>query len=179
MDTKTLCLGILNLQDASGYDIKNRFEAAFSHYQGVSFGSINPALTQLTEQGLATYREEQQPKHPAKKIFQVTDAGREAFLATLSQTQPTEKFRSDFLVLLMFAHLYPTERLAEILDRQMANLETELEYLHSIEHRDDLTAGMRFTVEYGIAAKQARLDVLRQRREPLLHAHRQEQEPSS
>ena len=179
MDTKTLCLGILNLRDASGYDIKKLFEEAFSHFQGVSFGSIYPALNQLTEQGLATYREEHRPKHPAKKVFQVTDAGRKAFLAALGQTQPMEKYRSDFSVLLMFAHLCPSERLAEVLDQQMANLETELEYLHGIEPRDDLTAGMRFTIQYGIAAKQARLDFLRQRREPLLHAHRQEQESSS
>ena len=48
MNVRTLCLGILSLQEASGYEIKKDVEdGVFCHLIDASFGSIYPALTQL------------------------------------------------------------------------------------------------------------------------------------
>ena len=53
MDARTLCLGALELGDASGYEIKKLYEEGdLSHFYAVGFGSIYPALTRLVE-GLA------------------------------------------------------------------------------------------------------------------------------
>lgn len=169
MDTNTLCLGVLLLGDASGYDIKKMFEDSFSHFQAASFGSIYPALNKLSEQGMVSFREEQQDKRPNKKVFSITPSGREQFLATLSKAEPTEQYRSDFLVLMTFAHLLPPERLVEIIDIQLKNLQGELDILDEIiQHCSTLSAGMRFTVEYGIAANRALLELTRNRKQSLL-----------
>ncbi len=169
MDISNLCLGALTFCEASGYEIKKMFESSFSHFQAVSFGSIYPALARLSEQGLVTYREETQEKRPNKKVFSITTEGRKQFLENLTKAEPTEQHRSDFLMLMMFAHLLPPERLEEIMQTQINQLEAELTTLRETtgEH-GELTSGMRFTIEYGITAYSAVLSLMLQRRDQLL-----------
>ena len=50
MDVKTLCIGILSLGDASGYEIKKQLEERFSFFYDASFGSIYPALNKLQKE---------------------------------------------------------------------------------------------------------------------------------
>ncbi|MES9963375.1 MAG: PadR family transcriptional regulator [Candidatus Sedimenticola sp. 20ELBAFRAG] len=176
MDTSSLCLGVLCLGEASGYEIKKMFEESFSHFQAASFGSIYPALSSLTEKGLVTFREELQEKRPTKKVFSITQEGRTQFLETLAGTEPTEQYRSDFLVLMMFAHLQPPQQLEKTIDNQAANIRGELETLQGIlKNCTELTAGMRFTIEYGIAANQALLKLIESRKSALMAAIDQEQ----
>ena len=75
MDVKTLCLGVLTEGDKTGYEIKRCFEEAFSHFFGAGFGSIYPALAELSRQGLVTCRSVEQDKRPDKKVYSLTAAG--------------------------------------------------------------------------------------------------------
>lgn len=127
MDVKSLCLGVLSLGDACGYDIKKYFETTFSHFHGASYGSIYPALAELTNEGLVTCREEPQEGRPDRKIYAITSGGRTAFNATLSKTPPRHRVRSEFLMLLYFAHLMPPHRLHAVLDQRLAELEASIE----------------------------------------------------
>ena len=179
MNTSHLCLGILSLGDASGYQIKKAFEETFSHFQATSFGAIYPALARLTEQGLVSFHEEQQEKRPTKKVFRITDTGRQHFLETLMETGPAEQYRSDFLFLMMFAHQLPIDHVSTLLQKQSKNLQAELEILNRIINEcQTLTPGMRFTLEYGIAANQALLELIRQRSVPLLKEIQQTEGPT-
>lgn len=100
MQTKTLCLGALSFKEGTGYDIKKLFEAAFSHFQNASYGSIYPALRQLEADGLVTCRVQPGDKHPDKKLFTLTQAGATRLAEELASTPATERIRSDFLALL-------------------------------------------------------------------------------
>ncbi|MES9900318.1 MAG: PadR family transcriptional regulator [Sedimenticola sp.] len=169
MDINNLCLGALSLGEASGYQIKKMFEKQFSHFQAASFGSIYPALAKLTEQGLVSFREETQEKRPTKKVFSITPAGRQQFAKNLRETEPSEQYRSDFMVLMTFAHLLPQERLTEVLERQTAQIKAELETLQEIyANNQRLTCGMRFTLEYGITVNQSLLALMEQRGDQLV-----------
>ena len=169
MNTSHLCLGILSLRDASGYEIKKAFEETFSHFQATSFGSIYPALAKLTDQGLVSFHAEAQEKRPTKKVFTITPEGQAHFFQTLIDSEPTEQYRSDFLFLMMFAHLLPTSRIATLLAKQAAHLDMELGILERIiDECQTLTPGMRFTLEYGIAGNRALQELIQQRREALL-----------
>ncbi len=170
MNTSHLCLGILTLGDASGYEIKKAFEETFSHFQATSYGAIYPALSKLTDQGLVSFREEHQEKRPTKKVFSVTPQGLERFLNTLKTYEPTEQYRSDFLFLMMFAHLMPEDRVNELLRKQTELLQVELTILKRIiTECQTLTPGMRFTLEYGIAANQALLELMQKRSSDLIN----------
>lgn len=169
MNIDNLCLGVLSMGEASGYEIKKALEQRFSHFQAASYGSIYPALAKLTDAGFVSFREEAQEKRPTKKVFNLTSSGREHFFQVLMETNPTEQYRSDFLVLMMFAHLQPSERLRTLLQQQTDNIRAELQILQGIfNESSELTAGMRFTLEYGIAANQGLLNLMQQRSSTLL-----------
>ncbi len=178
MDINNLCLGALCLSDASGYEIKKMFEESFSHFQAVSFGSIYPALARLSEQGLVHFHAETQEKRPTKKVFSITPEGRQHFFDNLMATEPAEQYRSDFMVLMMFAHLLPERRLEEIMQSQISQVSAELKILKGVSAECcQLTPGMCFTLEYGIAANTAVLELLKRRHQPLLQeiVHHQKQ----
>lgn len=178
MRVKTLCLGALCLGDATGYDIKKLFEAAFDHFHGASFGSIYPSLQQLEQQGLVSHSIEAGDKHPDRKLFHVTDAGRAAFASELAGTRATEQLRSDFLVQMFFAHLLTGEVLRQKLDEMESHYRGMLDYLHSVAACSGHTAGMDFTIGMGRAVVRAKLEYLLSQRESLLAAHRQPPQPA-
>jgi DNA-binding PadR family transcriptional regulator len=169
MDVKTLCLGVLCHCDATGYDIKKHFESAFSHFFVAGYGSIYPALAELTERGLVRCEAQPQPGRPDRKVYRVTDAGRRAFRDALCRTEPRHKVRSEFLVLLYFARLMPPERLTEVLDQRLAEIEATLRQLDEMERLegDDWTAGERFVGGFGRAVLEASRRYVREHRQSL------------
>ncbi len=112
MDVKTLCLGALTERDLTGYEIKQHFEEAYSHFFVAGYGSIYPALADLTRRGLVCCTSVPQEKRPDKKVYSLTQTGRDALIAELMATPPRHKVRSEFLVLMVFAHLLPPEKVA-------------------------------------------------------------------
>ena len=121
MDTKTLCLGVLSRGDASGYEIKKAFEEApLRHIHEASFGAIYPALTQLDRQDLVVCREIAQEKRPDKKVYSITEAGRQALLDALMAPPAPDKVRSDFLFTLFFGQMLSAPRLAGLIDQRIA-----------------------------------------------------------
>lgn len=125
MDVRTLCLGALMGGEATGYEIRKMFEdGTFSHFQIASLGSIYPALTKLTQDGLVTFVEHEQENRPDKKVYQLTAEGRRTFLRTLLQTRPGEdRYRSDILFMLTFAEEMPIELTEALIDEFAARHE--------------------------------------------------------
>ena len=124
MDVKTLCLGVLTLRDMTGYEIKKHFEQSFAHFFVAGYGSIYPALSDLTRAGLVSCQDVAQAKRPDKKVYSITETGRAQLAAALAETPPRHKVRSEFLVLLYFAHLLSSERLAEVLDQRVRDIDS-------------------------------------------------------
>ncbi len=131
MDVKTLCLGVLSMGDASGYEIRKVFDEAFSHFYVAGFGSIYPALAELTREGYATCKNIEQEKRPAKNVYHMTDAGMAAFRAALADTYPSHKVRSDFMVLLVFAHLLTPAQVRLALQQRLSDIEANLAHIDS------------------------------------------------
>ena len=153
MDVKTLCLGVLTERDLTGYEIKQHFEEAFSHFFVAGYGSIYPALADLTRRGLVDCTSVLQEKRPDKKVYSLTEKGRQALIDELMATPPRHKVRSEFLVLMVFAHLLPTAKVADIADNMVAQWDDLLGSIDDCmnEGDDDLSPGMRFAVGYGQA----------------------------
>ncbi|HET6469461.1 MAG TPA: PadR family transcriptional regulator [Geminicoccaceae bacterium] len=127
MDVKTICLGVLSEHPMTGYEIKKVFEDAFRHFFFAGFGSIYPALAELSHAGLVTVESVEQEKRPDKKVYRITEAGRRALQRELVATPPRHRLRSEFLVLMTFAHLLPPARIAQIIDQMVAQWERTLE----------------------------------------------------
>lgn len=155
MDTKTLCLGVLSLGEASGYEIKKVFEDAFVHFFPASFGSIYPALAELERQGLVSgHRVEQQGK-PDKKIYAITESGYDELVGRLAVEEPRFKVRSEFLVLMFFSELLSQERLSEVFDLRLENLAQLEAKLADYVGDSSQSESTRFCAGYGLALVQA------------------------
>ena len=171
MDVKTLCLGVLTEGDKTGYEIKQCFENAFAHFFSAGFGSIYPALAELTRAGLVTCTSVEQDKRPDKKVYSITAQGRQALVRELLATAPRHKVRSEFLVLMYFAHLLPPERLAEIMERMVSQWDQQLEAIEHCLSRPDqrpATPGLRFAAGYGRAVMGAARDYVRAHKDELI-----------
>ncbi|HEV7164848.1 MAG TPA: PadR family transcriptional regulator [Gammaproteobacteria bacterium] len=169
MDVKDLCLGALTYGEATGYDIKKFFESSFSHCFLAGYGSIYPALAELTAERFVTTRTVPGQGGPSRKIYRLTEAGRKVFLTRLRETVPQHKVKSEFLVLMHFAEHLPPERLDAILDERLDDIQRQLKLIQAFEGRvTDPDAphspGARFVCGFGKAVMAAASDYI--------HAHR-------
>jgi DNA-binding PadR family transcriptional regulator len=120
MDVKTLCLGVLVLGDASGYEIKKHFEEGpFSYFHAAGFGSIYPALGALLAEGLVACREVAQDGRPAKKIYSITESGRRAFRRELGKSPNPDSYRSEALFMMFFGDLLDADHLAGVYEHHV------------------------------------------------------------
>ena len=177
MDVKDLCLGALTYGDATGYDIKKFFESSFSHCFLAGYGSIYPALAELTAEKLVTARTVPGQGGPSRKIYRLTETGRKAFLARLKQTVPQHKVKSEFLVLMHFAELLPPARLNTILDERLEDIRRQLVLIEEFETRAVAQGsadapGARFVCGFGKAVMAAASDYIHAHRAGLLRAGR-------
>ena len=168
MDVKAICLGVLTLGDKTGYEIKKHFEQGFSHFFAAGFGSIYPALSELTRDGLVTCTDITQRKRPDKKVYSITPRGREKLMDTLLNTPPRHKVRSEFAVLLYFAHLLPPERLAELLDQRADDIEEMLATIDAFEKQSHPSPSREIVAGLGRAALSAQLEYIQGCRDWLL-----------
>ncbi len=160
MDIRTLCLGILTLRDATGYEIKKTFEGELSHFYDASFGSIYPALTKMTDEGLVRCTEQSQAGRPDKKVYSITASGRMAFMDALSKKPRKDRIRSEFLAMLMFAGLMSSSRVAELIDNRIAELERDIDTYSGCHDETPPRNEDVFLRGFGVAIYRAERDYL-------------------
>ena len=157
MDVKTVCLGMLNDGEASGYDLKKHFESTFAHFFAAGYGSIYPALSSLAEAGLVDCREIPQEGKPDRKVYRITAAGHQHLLDALQNPAPSHKVRSEFLATMCFAHLMTPEQIETVLASRVADIERYMSMFDEFECTcmEDWTDGMRFVCGFGKAMTEA------------------------
>jgi len=165
MNVRTLCLGILAHEDASGYEIKKAVEdGMFAHFIDASYGSIYPALTQMLADGHASVREEAHPGKPPKKVYSITAAGRAALRKALHVTPKQDKFKSEFLFQALFKNDLKPEHMAEVFEEQMAYLHRELAQIEECRQQAEPGSGHMFVNGYGQAVVRAAIDYMEKAR---------------
>ncbi len=163
MNVRTLCLGILSFQEASGYEIKKEIEEGqFSHFIDASYGSIYPALNQLHAEALVTVRAEEQSGRPDKKVYAITEAGRKALSEGLSQVAAKDKFKSEFLFAMLFQEFLTEDQVGLAVEKQMGDLKQKLARMESCRVHGALSRGSNFIMGYGEAVLSAGLKFLEQ-----------------
>jgi PadR family transcriptional regulator AphA len=175
MDVRTLSLGMLTHGPMTGYEIKKCLEENFRHIVSAGYGSIYPALAELAAEGLVAVTEIEQERRPDKKVYRLTPSGRERLMADLLETKARHRVRSEFLVLMYFAHLLPHAKVEEAIDTIVSQWERWL--YEDLEHYEaqqsgvagePMTPGMRFAVGYGRTVLTAALAYVKRQRGTLL-----------
>lgn len=152
MNVRTLCLSVLYQGEATGYDIRRQCsEGKFSYFVEASYGSIYPALAKLEDDGLVTSRLEQQDGKPSRKIYAITDAGRQAFADELSEPLGEDVFRSPFLLFARFVHILPRDLVEARCHEFLGRMEARREQLGEAETDHQCGPADQWIIAYGRA----------------------------
>ena len=168
MDVKTLCLAILSRGEASGYEIRKELsQGVFSTFYDAGYGSIYPALQRLTDEKLVLCQEVEQSKRPDKKIYALTPHGRFALLDALRHKPDADKFRSPFLLTLLFASLLSPRDLDGLIDGRLDELRRHIDASARAAQQTDDPAD-KFVWNYDLALARASSEFLESHRHELL-----------
>jgi DNA-binding PadR family transcriptional regulator len=137
--------------EASGYDLKKEFESSFGHFFAAGYGSIYPALNALARDGLVECRHIPQDGKPDRKVYKITEAGRERLLAALENPCPSHKVRSEFLATMCFSHLMSREQIETVLQNRVKEAADYLQLFKQLETEclDEWPPGARFVLGFG------------------------------
>ena len=151
MDVKTVCLGMLTDGPASGYDMKKCFESSFGHFFPAGYGSIYPALATLARNGMVEFEEVLQDGKPDRKVYTITEPGRQELLKGLSNPNPTHKVRSEFLAMMCFAHLMDSKQVDLVIDNKLTELDKFLKLFDDFPSIEcgSMPNGARFVAGFG------------------------------
>ena len=168
VDVKTLCLAILSRGEASGYEIRKQLsQGVFGTFYDAGYGSIYPALQRLTDEKLVQCREVEQSKRPDKKIYALTPHGRFALLDALRHKPDADKFRSPFLLTLLFSSLLSPRDVDGLIDNRLEELRRQIDTSAQAASQAEDPAD-RFVWNYDLAVAKAAAEYIEANRHELL-----------
>lgn len=145
-------LGLLQQQPLHGYRLKQQLEQFMSGCISVNYGAIYPLLKRLEDRDeIATQIEEASQAGPSRKIYQITELGRDRWKQEM-MAHPHESWvnaRSRFCIkFFFFSHLEPSERVKLIEHRLMVcRLRLESQAAEPIPNDPyQLAIGQRFSL---------------------------------
>ncbi len=122
-------LGLLHYSPMHGYRIKEHIERNFGHMWSINYGQIYPNLKKMLEEGLVSMTEEvcEGEKGPPRKLYAITEKGRQAFQDWLASAPDGGiVLRDPFLMRFVFFGFGEKERCLELIDGQLADWERQL-----------------------------------------------------
>jgi DNA-binding PadR family transcriptional regulator len=162
-------LALLARGPAHGYELKQDLEQLLgSAYPQPNVGQIYVTLGRLEKSGLIEGEEVEQTGRPNKKIYRLTDAGREAVSVWFQKPEDEPRVRDEFFMKLALA---PQTGLADQIAlinkqrRQYLNTMRNLSKLAAAEGRDNRIAHL--LIEGAMLHLQADLDWLERCQEEL------------
>jgi DNA-binding PadR family transcriptional regulator len=161
MDVKFPILGFLMDTEATGYDLKQRFQDPVGFFYRVSDGSIYPALKKLARDGLVKLRTESRGRR-ARKVYAITPRGRAHFMKMLREpAQPPFVF-DESQVKMYFADREP-EIALEHMERSRRDDEERTAILAQMVaemRRAGTSTVRRFVIELGYEIVRAKARVM-------------------
>lgn len=79
MSVKHIFLALLSKKPMHGYELKESFEEIIANQGSLNFGQVYTTLSRLERDNLVSKEEIQQIEKPDKKIYHITDKGRDEF----------------------------------------------------------------------------------------------------
>ncbi|MBM7087673.1 PadR family transcriptional regulator [Streptomyces sp. SID8111] len=162
-------LALLARGPAHGYELKQDLEQLLgSAYPQPNVGQIYVTLGRLEKSGLIEGEDVEQSSRPNKKVYHLTDAGREALDAWFEDTADEPRVRDEFFMKLALApQSGATDQITLINKqrRQYLNTMRELSRLAAAEDRDNRIAHL--LIEGAMLHLQADLDWLERCQEEL------------
>ncbi len=120
MSLEYAILGFLSYKPLSGYDLKKVFDNSIQHFWSADQGQIYRTLARLADQGFAEIEVVEGNQRPDRKVYHITELGREDLRRWLAGPVHSHEPRSASLIQVFFAGQLSDEQLLEKFE-QVAN----------------------------------------------------------
>jgi len=158
-----ILVGLLR-KPKSGYDLTKWIERETNHFFAVGHSSIYPALSELERAGLVEHRVVPSEKGPKRKVYSVTEAGKEVLLEWANEPPAERQMRDEQLVKALCYPYMPKERVLVLLKEENARHEEKLalyrvyereleELFRSGEISRELYLGTKLTLARGVGVE--------------------------
>ena len=136
--TRHALLNALLRGDASGYDLVKRFQPSAAHWWHPKSAQMYAELSRMEGDGLVTAETVIQTKYPNKRVFSLTDAGRDELRRYGAVPSPPGEFKDELVIKMLSIDVADTAALLadiarrrkwciERLRRDKASIETMLQ----------------------------------------------------
>jgi DNA-binding PadR family transcriptional regulator len=136
---KHALLGLLTYQPMTGYELKQFFDTTVKHFWSAELSQIYPTLKALEEQRWVEMHVQVQENRPNRKVYELTNEGREEFRRWMREPLPLPDQRDPFLIKVFFGPEIAAEDMLILLRREMEEHQKALafddtEMRQKIEH---------------------------------------------
>ena len=169
MSLKHALLGILTCRPMTGYELKQFFDSSVQHFWNAELSQIYPTLKTLEENAFVEMHVEAQQNRPNRKVYEISETGRDEFARWARAPQPPADLRDPFLIKIFFGTELPIEDVLIMLRRQMEEQQMVLAFSETIL-REKIRSGVKelnstrhglfwtLTLELAIAYRRAYID---------------------
>lgn len=142
MSIKHALLGFLNYAPMTGYELKQHFDSSIHHFWNANLSQIYPTLNRMKDDGLLAMEVEYQQDKPNRKVYYITDAGRDELQRWLQEPKELSQTRMPFLIQVFFGGGLAREEMRAHLRRHLALHREQL-----AAYRGEVRDGLRQNVE--------------------------------
>jgi len=132
LSLKHALLGLLTHRPMTGYELKQFFDSSVQHFWNAELSQIYPTLKSLEEVAYVEKRVEVQENRPNRKIYEVTDTGRDELLRWIREPQPPAQLRDPFMIKIFFGAEMPVEDVLLLMRRQMEEHQMVLAFAETV-----------------------------------------------
>ncbi|HAF62822.1 MAG TPA: PadR family transcriptional regulator, partial [Anaerolineaceae bacterium] len=132
MSLEHAILGFLNYRPFTGYDLKKVFDTSVQHFWSADQSQIYRTLNALTKKGWVEMEKVAQQDRPDRKVYHISDSGKEELLHWLSAPPLMGSPHSAPLVQVFFSAQLPDEELLAKFEGFAAMMRAVLEQYEQI-----------------------------------------------
>ena len=129
---KFLILGILVIKEFTVYEIRNIIHENFQSMCSNSMGSIQIAIKKLLAENLIVFNEIRE-KNVTKKLYSITDTGRDEFIKWLKTPIDMSKTKNMEIGKLLFMGMVPVKNRLSLISEIIESQKEELRLLENIK----------------------------------------------
>ena len=160
---RLVVLAVLAYAPRTGYQIGRLLRTELSHVWNARLQQVYAELATLSKRGLIAVVDEAPTGVKRRKVYALTDEGRDRLLAEVSWPQQPRPYRDDLLVKLYLLPLVPASIIVARLNDRRNQIEKELTaWRRDQEHVEPGNLGLRLTFEARLAVAEAELTWCRQ-----------------
>lgn len=162
MSLPHIILGMLEKESRSGYDLNRQLEMTIHYFWETDISRIYRKLKDLHEEGWVEFETIVQQESPNKKVYSITEQGRQELQRWLSEPGKSSGSRNPFLAQLHFSDAISIEDQRAVIQARLDELQEEIKELRRRAEVQNLPVPMPsdalkqgverqlFSLEYGI-----------------------------